>query len=145
MNPRLIIIAALVLLPGSAIIGEDAILARKAFTQPEFLPVDEAYMLTAVKDGDTVQLHWLMRPGYYLYRDRLSFSGTEEAPELPVGKRKFDEIFGDVEVYYNELLISIKVSGSSARDGSITVGYQGCADAGLCYPPQKRMFILDNL
>ena len=146
MNPRLCLITVLLLFQGSTVAEEGAFPAGKAFDEPQFLPVDEAFLLTASKEGDGVSFHWLVQPGYYLYRDRLSFSGSVGMPELPDGKQKFDEIFGDVEVYYDELEVFLKLSGSSRQDNDkIRVGYQGCADAGLCYPPQKREFVLENL
>ena len=145
MNPRRLVPVLLLFLVNTAT-GDSAILAGKAFEQPQFLPVDEAFLLTASKDGDNIQLHWLLQPGYYLYRGRLSFSGPVGMPELPDGKQKFDEFFGEVEVYYDELVVLLQFSGSSRQDSDrIRVGYQGCADAGLCYPPQKREFILENL
>ena len=81
-----------------------------------------------------------MMPGYYLYRDRLSFkvtSGKAGPPHLPDGEKKEDPYFGKVEVYRDELLVDLPVveAGDSV---TIQVGYQGCADAGYCYPPQKR-------
>ena len=146
MNLRLCFMTLLLLVQGSTLAGEGTFAAAQAFDEPQFLPVDEAFLLTASKDGDVVQLHWLVQPGYYLYRDRLSFSGSVRMPELPDGKQKFDEIFGDVEVYYDELEIFLELSGNSRQDNDkISVGYQGCADAGLCYPAQKREFVLENL
>ena len=146
MNLRLCFITTLLLFPESTVAADSVVLTGKGFDQPQFLPVDEAFLLTVSKVGDGVQLHWLVQPGYYLYRDRLSFSGPVGMPELPDGKRKFDEIFGEVEVYYDELEVFLQFSGSSRQDSDkILVGYQGCADAGLCYPPQKREFILEIL
>lgn len=126
----------------------DALLGGQTFDKPQFLPVDEAFVLTINRQGSQIQLHWLVQPGYYLYKDRLSFSGMEYevGSDLPSGKKKLDEIFGEVEVYYDELAISLAISGDFQADGDkIVVGYQGCADAGLCYPPQKREFLVKNL
>ena len=120
----------------------------RSFDKPQFLPVDQAFVLTVNRQEDQVQIRWLVQPGYYLYKDRLSFTGIElEAePELPVGKQKIDEIFGEVEVYYRELVVNVPISSDFAKDADkIVVGYQGCADAGLCYPPQKREFLVKNL
>jgi thiol:disulfide interchange protein DsbD len=124
------------------------ILSGRSFDEPQFLPVDQAFVLTVNRQADEVQIHWLVQPGYYLYKDRLSFTGVELEGdlELPVGKQKVDEIFGEVEVYYHELVVNVPIpSGFSIDADKIVVGYQGCADAGLCYPPQKREFLVKNL
>ncbi|MBX3702888.1 MAG: protein-disulfide reductase DsbD [Steroidobacteraceae bacterium] len=116
-----------------------------ASNQDQFLPVDEAFRFGASADGGAqVALDWQIAPGYYLYRHRVSaktetegFSLGEVA--LPAGKKKTDEFFGDVEVYYDALAATVPVlrpEGGSAFD--IAVTYQGCADAGLCYPPVTK-------
>jgi thiol:disulfide interchange protein DsbD len=123
-------------------------LSGRSFAEPRFLPVDQAFVLTVIRQGDEIQLHWLVHPGYYLYKDRLSFTGVEieTGPDLPAGKQKMDEIFGEVEVYYDELVVNVPIMEGFAEDADkIVVGYQGCADAGLCYPPQKREFLVKNL
>jgi thiol:disulfide interchange protein DsbD len=123
-------------------------LSGRSFDEPQFLPVDQAFVLTVNRQGNQIQLHWLVHPGYYLYRDRLSFTGMElqVGPELPAGKHKMDEIFGEVEVYYDELVVNVPITDGFVKDvDKIVVGYQGCADAGLCYPPQKREFLVKNL
>jgi thiol:disulfide interchange protein DsbD len=123
-------------------------LSGRSLDEPQFLPVDQAFVLTVNRQGDQVQIHWLVQPGYYLYKDRLSFTGVElEAdPELPVGKQKIDEFFGEVEVYYHELVVNVPIAGGFVKHADkIVVGYQGCADAGLCYPPQEREFLVKNL
>ena len=146
MNLRQLVITVLLLSLSHSVSGGSVSLAGKTLDPPEFLPVDEAFLLTASKSGDSIQLHWLLQPGYYLYRKRFSFTGLEGLPEIPEGEQKHDEFFGDVEVYYDELVISIPFSGSSRQDSAkFTVEYQGCADAGLCYPVQSREFILNNL
>ncbi|MGQ0430072.1 MAG: protein-disulfide reductase DsbD [Gammaproteobacteria bacterium] len=110
--------------------------------QEQFLPVDEAFIFTASADGGAqVALDWQVAPGYYLYRHRVS--AKTETPgftlgeiAMPAGKKKTDEFFGDVEVYYDALAATVPVTrpaGESRFD--LTVSYQGCADAGLCYPP----------
>jgi thiol:disulfide interchange protein DsbD len=102
----------------------------------DFLPPEQAFVLKAkLRDARTVSLRWSMPAGYHLYRERLSFTGPGVAqPQLPAGQRKFDENFGkEMETYYGTLELQVPVSGSAPFD--LTIGYQGCADAGLCYPP----------
>ena len=144
-NFRFLLVILLVLMPVSGGFYGDSLLQGKKFEQPQFLPVDEAFLLTVIKEGETIQLQWLVRPGYYLYKDRLSFN-VPDFPVLPVGLEKQDEIFGDVEVYYTELSITIPIPPYFMEDNDkFVVGYQGCADAGLCYPPQERVFELDKI
>ena len=142
------ILLILLILPLSVLTkaGDSVILTGKAFEKPQYLPVDEAFMLTASRLDESIRLHWLVQPGYYLYRDRMKFPGFKNMPKLPTGKRKFDEIFGDVEVYYDELVIKLHDSSRSALNSSkIDIIYRGCAEAGLCYPPQKREIDLNTL
>jgi thioredoxin:protein disulfide reductase len=118
--------------------------------QDQFLPVDQAFVLAASADGgDRVLLDWQIAPGYYLYRHRVSaktatpgFTLGEIA--MPGGKKKTDEFFGDVEVYYDVLSATVPVTrAGDASSLELQVGYQGCADAGLCYPPVTKTVVID--
>lgn len=103
----------------------------------EFLPVEDAFDLSVTRSDDgATQLTWRIAPGYYLYQERLTFSGlnTDFHPTLPDGIPYSDEFFGDSQVYRDSLQLSIPAE----RSGALTLGWQGCADAGLCYPPQSR-------
>jgi thiol:disulfide interchange protein DsbD len=128
----------------SAAAGAQGLLGPTS-NQDQFLPVDEAFRFSASADGGgQVALDWQIAPGYYLYRHRVSaktatagFVLAEVA--MPAGKKKTDEFFGDVEVYYDALAATVPVTrpaGGSTFE--IAVSYQGCADAGLCYPPVTR-------
>jgi thiol:disulfide interchange protein DsbD len=121
-----------------------------ASNQDQFLPVDEAFVLIATPDGgEQVALDWQVAPGYYLYRHRVNAKTTTPGFELgevsmPDGKKKTDEFFGDVEVYYDTLNATVPVTRpDDASSLEITVGYQGCADAGLCYPPVAKTIALE--
>ncbi|WP_439819813.1 protein-disulfide reductase DsbD [Pseudomonas sp. HLG18] len=110
-------------------------------TKPEFLPVDKAFVLTSERlDSGETQLFWQITDGYYLYQKRLKFDGlaAENAPTLPEGESHSDEYFGEQPVYRQVLELKIP----AAAKGQIKVSYQGCADAGLCYPPQTRVIDL---
>jgi thiol:disulfide interchange protein DsbD len=110
----------------------------------DFLPPEQAFIFSASADSpERVRLDWVIAPGYYLYRDRIKVSGEAPtlsvgAPEFPQGQVKNDEYFGKQVVYHNELVVALPVK-RSAGGGSLslplTVTYQGCAEAGLCYPP----------
>ena len=124
-----------------------------SFEEPEFLHVDEAFVLTAeVAEDGSVLARWDIEDGYYLYRHRFAFSSRIDAdhpdtpvtfgePEIPPGKTKVDEYFGEVEVYYGSAQARIPVAEGA---GIVEVGieYQGCADAGLCYPPERKWVAL---
>ena len=117
----------------------------------EFLPVDEAFALsTELADDGALLAYWDMPEGYYLYRHRFDFTlregdvATIGPPEIPPGKPKVDEFFGGVEVYYRRVEIRVPIIHA---EGMFEVGisYQGCAEAGLCYPPETRWVILNAI
>jgi thiol:disulfide interchange protein DsbD len=110
-------------------------------TQPEFLPVEKAFLFTSerLESGET-QLYWQIADHYYLYQKRLKFDGLapEQVPALPQGELHSDEFFGEQQVYRQGLELKIPAGAT----GQIKVGFQGCADAGLCYPPQTQIIDL---
>jgi len=114
----------------------DAAYAADGFLEPE-----EAFALVVEPSGTAtadLRLHWKIAPGYYLYRDRISVSSTPTgnlpSVEKPTGDRKEDPNFGVMQVYRNA--VSVPVHAPGARE--LIVTWQGCAEAGLCYPPQTR-------
>lgn len=117
-----------------------AVLAAPSRAQ-DFLDPAVAFKFSARMDGErTAVVTYDIAPGYYMYRERFAFTArgaTLGAPQIPAGKVKFDETFGkEVETYHGSVTIRIPVEGS----GSFTLNAtsQGCADAGLCYPPQEH-------
>ena len=109
--------------------------------QQDFLPVDEAFTLHVEQpDAGGVVLRWDIAPGYYLYQERLRFAGLPPGnePQLPPGEPYHDEYFGDSRIYRD----SLEVQLPDADLASLELGWQGCADAGLCYPPQTRTVAL---
>jgi thioredoxin:protein disulfide reductase len=131
--------------PASAGNGIDAVLGahRAGHADRDFLPPDDAFRLEGFADGsDRVRLVWQIASGYYLYRSRLAVQ--TESPEvqlgrleLPTGTVKTDEYFGKQEVYHHELIAELALAraAGTAADVRLAVTYQGCAEAGLCYPP----------
>lgn len=110
----------------------------------EFLDPEVAFVLSArADDGNTIAVRWAIADGYYLYRDKFKFAlveaaGTElESVAIPQGVIKEDPYFGRVAVLYKEAQVTLKLRRSATGPMSTTfeVGYQGCAEAGLCYPP----------
>ncbi len=116
----------------------------------EFLTVDEAFQLTATrKSANEVKLFWNIADGYYLYKKRISVSSEDTDTtigelDLPMGKNQHDEFFGDVEIYEHSLDVVAPVSANTDTV-QLIVGYQGCAHAGLCYPPVKKTLAVSLL
>jgi len=119
-------------------------LSVMAVDNGELLPPGEAFKLSAKAVGDDeILLTWQIADGYYLYRKKItarSVSPSVElaAPDFPGGLIKHDKYFGEVEIYRNSLRVPVPVKNAgSAQKFKILVTYQGCADMGICYPPQK--------
>lgn len=112
-------------------------------SQTQFLSVDQAFELSASSNSaGQINLFWGIAEGYYLYKKRLSFSSDNAQlgkVTLPSGKFEHDEFFGDVEIYETILDLTLPVL-NAGREVTLTVGYQGCAHAGLCYPPVTKTF-----
>ncbi|WP_313500426.1 protein-disulfide reductase DsbD [Stutzerimonas nitrititolerans] len=112
----------------------------------DFLPVREAFRLSLVESTpEQITLRFVAAEGYYLYRHRFQFkTGDAEVAlgeaRMPAGQQKTDDYFGEVEVYYGVLDIELPVQNPENRPFTLQVGYQGCADKGLCYPPETESF-----
>ena len=117
--------------------------------EPELLEPERAFPFTTavVSAGDgaeTLSLRFSIPPGYYLYRDKFKFAAQTPglelgAPVLPAGRVKQDEFFGRVEVYRGEVAVSVPAERpAGAREAAVNITVQGCADAGVCYPPLTR-------
>jgi len=113
-----------------------------AVDMEELLPVDEAFVLSvSAPTRERIELNWRIVDGYYLYRHRTRVvvqSGFEaQTLQLPDGQKSIDEFFGEVETYRQQL--QAVLPGNALSDSvNLEVHYQGCADLGVCYPPQKR-------
>ncbi|NMY38002.1 MULTISPECIES: protein-disulfide reductase DsbD [unclassified Pseudomonas] len=131
--PQLIVFFFLLLTGLSQAYASDNPFEQKA----DFLPANQAFVFTSepLPSGET-RLQWQITNKYYLYKKRFKFEGLDAAhlPVLPEGQAHSDEFFGATQVYrdYLELLIPAGASGQ------VNVSWQGCADAGLCYPPQSQ-------
>ncbi|KGM54743.1 hypothetical protein N800_02400 [Lysobacter daejeonensis GH1-9] len=113
-----------------------------AVTPDQLPPVDEVFVLSAqAADAGQISVQWKIADGYYLYRHRTAVQAdggfTAGALQLPKGKAYRDEFFGDVETYRGRL-VAILPGTANADRTTLTIKYQGCADAGICYPPQTR-------
>ena len=117
----------------------------QAMDPSELPPVDSVFQLSAAAPArDRIELRWKIAPGYYLYRHRtkvdvLGAGFQAGALQIPDGKKHHDEFFGDVETYRGELKVTLPGKAAAGTDAlALRVKYQGCADVGVCYPPQTR-------
>lgn len=102
----------------------------------DFLPVEEAFQISLLESSaEQNTIYWQIAPGYYLYRHSIKATdaaGSSLELEIPDGIANEDEFFGQTEIYMHNLQVPV-----SARAGyPLEVSWQGCAEAGLCYPPQ---------
>jgi thiol:disulfide interchange protein DsbD len=113
----------------------------------DLLPADQAFRFFAeVQDPSTLRLHWQIADGYYLYREKFSIRLFETEGvrlgdyEIPHGEPKWDEEFGPVEVFHRELSFTVPLirAVEETRTIRFEVGFQGCAERGVCYPPMQK-------
>ncbi|CDG22526.1 Thiol:disulfide interchange protein DsbD [Xenorhabdus poinarii G6] len=104
-----------------------------------YLPANQAFMFDFQQQGNKLILNWDIKPGYYLYQRQFNIVPNEEISlgkiEYPQGVTHQDEFFGKTEVYFQSARIDIPLL-SATNDGALQVTYQGCAEAGYCYPPE---------
>jgi thioredoxin:protein disulfide reductase len=111
----------------------------------DFLDPAVAFRFSATEQPGEVDVHYKIADGYYMYRERFSFAvrngaSTIGLPQLPAGHVKFDETFQkNVETYRGELTIRVPIK-QAAGPFDLAVTSQGCADAGICYPPMERVY-----
>ena len=109
---------------------------------------DQAFKLSAMPAGpESVRFTWAVAEGYYLYRDKFSFSSVSDdvkvdktAIRVPRGKVKQDESFGEVEVNIGLVAVDVPLlnTGTGISEALFRVGYQGCKEGSVCYPPQLK-------
>ena len=115
---------------------------------PEFLPVQQAFQVKALIENQRLSLNWTIADGYYLYRKGFKLNSSSNstqlgAPNFPDGILKWDEYFeADVVVYYAQTRFEVPFTSDNPQF-QIQLESQGCADAGLCYPPRKQVIDID--
>ncbi len=117
--------------------------AMAAVDEDDLLPVDQAFVLSAKASAtNRIEVNWKIADGYYLYRHRTKVVSVGAAQlgaiELPHGTPHDDEFFGKVETFRKHLTGSVPVVAANGASVTLKISYQGCADAGVCYPPQSR-------
>ena len=110
-------------------------------TQTEFLSPDEAFVMShEIINDNHLKVTWQIHPGYYLYMGMFEFESLDnnnkiQKVEMPEGKKKTDEFFGEVDIYYYQTEADVYLENKISDNLELKIKYQGCADAGLCYPP----------
>ncbi|MFB1485891.1 MULTISPECIES: protein-disulfide reductase DsbD [unclassified Thiocapsa] len=125
--------------------------APTALAEDEFLMPDQAFRISGEADGpDTVRVRWEIADGYYMYQSKFGFQTdtvgiSTGSPQMPAGQTKEDEFFGKVQIYRDSVEIRVPVTRSTGSGNFLTLEAtsQGCADAGLCYPPHRQRLLLE--
>ena len=129
-----------------------SLLMTPVFAATDFLPPEKAFQVEAtwLENSKQVEIEFMPAKGYYLYQESLQFQvGTElgklytTRPALPKGIEKFDETFQKkLQVYKQPFIVLLDVNPAPGRPIHIALGLQGCAEAGICYPPMTLKFLL---
>lgn len=133
---RSLALALALVVAGAQAQGSEALGAK-------LLPPEQAFRLSVrALDASTLEARFDVADGYYLYRDKMRFS-TDPVPAkaavLPAGKTKHDAFFGDVETYRDVVLVRVPLAKSAAGQTlTVHADSQGCADVGVCYPPNPQ-------
>ena len=113
----------------------------------QFVPADRAFVFDFQQNQHDLNLTWQVKDGYYLYRKQISITPSQAdiaEVKLPPGVRHEDEFYGKSEIYRKQLTVPITVN--QAKSGAtLTITYQGCADAGFCYPPETKTVPLSEV
>jgi thiol:disulfide interchange protein DsbD len=125
--------------------------APTAHAEDEFLMPDQAFRISGEADGpDAVRVRWEIAEGYYMYQSKFGFQTdtvgiSTGSPQMPAAQTKEDEFFGKVQVYRDSVEIRVPVTRSTGAGNFLTLEAtsQGCADAGLCYPPHRQRLLLE--
>ncbi len=125
--------------------------AAGAASEEDFLLPDQAFLISGQADGpDAVRIRWTIADGYYMYKSKFRFSSrtagiVAEGANLPEAEIKQDEFFGEVPIYRGSAEIRVPITREAGSEDILTVETtsQGCADAGLCYPPHRQTLLLE--
>lgn len=115
--------------------------------EPEFLPVDQAFQFDFQQNDDELTLSWQIAEGYYLYKKQFKTVVKQAEigePVFPGSKQIEDEYFGISDVFYERVDVKWPIV-QSVSDGVVKIRYQGCAEAGLCYPPTTKVVYLNEV
>ena len=121
----------------------------------QVLKPEQAFPVTVSYQAKNIVISHEIKQGYYLYKDKISYASTNQniqliPVELPTGKAHYDEFFGSTEIYRDSMIVTIPVNIAEKdlinNNFTLEIKLQGCADIGLCYPPQiwQREVFLDQ-
>ena len=113
----------------------------------QFVPTDRAFVFDFQQNQHDLNLTWQVKDGYYLYRKQISITPSQAdiaEVKLPPGVWHEDEFYGKSKIYRKQLTVPITIN--QAKSGAtLTITYQGCADAGFCYPPETKTVPLSEV
>ncbi|WP_221345929.1 protein-disulfide reductase DsbD [Enterobacter cloacae] len=112
-----------------------------------FIPADQAFVFDFQQNQHDLNLTWQVKEGYYLYRKQVSITPAQASVgelQLPAGEWHKDEFYGKSEIYRQRLSVPVTVNQAD-KGATLTVTYQGCADAGFCYPPEMKIVPLSEV
>jgi len=112
-----------------------------------FIPADQAFVFDFQQNQHDLNLTWQVKEGYYLYRKQVSITPAQAnvgALQMPAGEWHEDEFYGKSEIYRQNLSVPVTVN-QAGKGATLTVTYQGCADAGFCYPPETKIVPLSEV
>jgi thioredoxin:protein disulfide reductase len=119
--------------------------------ESDFLPPDAAFRVSARAEDNVVRVRWVIADEYYLYRHRIDIKAESPdlviaAPVLPKGTLKTDPYLGTQEIYHQQVEATVAYTryDGGAHPLQIKVTYQGCAEAGLCYPPITKVLFPEH-
>jgi thiol:disulfide interchange protein DsbD len=113
----------------------------------QFVPVDRAFAFDFQQSDGQLNLNWQIKPGYYLYRQQIKLNPAQAelaTLALPKGTWHEDEFYGKTEIYTERLNLPV-ILNSASKGATLSVTYQGCAEAGFCYPPETRVVPLSEV
>jgi thiol:disulfide interchange protein DsbD len=129
-----------------------ALVSVPVFAAPDFLPPEKAFRVEAtwLENSNEIEIEFLPAKGYYIYQESLKFQAGSQAgklgsikPSLPLGIEKFDETFQKkLQVYKQAFMVLLGVKPQVGSSMHVEVTLQGCAEAGICYPPMTLSFLL---
>ena len=129
-----------------------ALVSAAVFAAPDFLPPEKAFRVEAtwLENSNEIEIEFLPAQGYYIYQESLKFQAGSQAgklsiikPSLPLGIEKYDETFQKkLQVYKQPFMVLLGVKPQAGSPIHIEVTLQGCAEAGICYPPMNLLFLL---
>lgn len=116
-------------------------------SKTQFVPVDQAFTFDFKQQEHKLDLTWQIKPGYYLYRQQIKIEPHQAkiAPfVLPEGLDHHDEFYGKTAIFKDALTLNLRLQNAD-QNATLVVTYQGCAEAGFCYPPETKTIPLDSV